>query len=81
MRHAWPFAVRRRPISSTALLGVTCAAASIVAVVSPLGRHWTVFAVSSALLVVSGGLFMRRWARRGVFRELQAHQLVRREET
>ena len=63
------------------LLGVTCAAASIVAVVSPLGRHWTVFAVSSALLVVSGGLFMRRWARRGVFRELQAHQLVRREET
>ena len=58
-------------------LGVTFAAASIVAVVSPLGRHWTVFAASSALLVVSGGLFMRRWAQRGVFRELQAPRLVR----
>jgi solute:Na+ symporter, SSS family len=56
------------------VLGVAFAAASILAVVSPLGRHWVVFGGSMALLVASGGLFIRRWARRGVFRELRAHQ-------
>jgi solute:Na+ symporter, SSS family len=64
------------------LLGVTFAAASIVAVVSPLGRHWEVFGASVALLVATGGLFIGRWTRRGVFRELQAHHdVLVREET
>jgi hypothetical protein len=54
------------------VLGVACAAASILVVVSLIGRHWLVFGASIALLVASGGLFIRRWARRGVFRELRA---------
>jgi hypothetical protein len=60
---------------------VAFAAASIVAVVSALGRQWPVFGGSSILLAVSGGLFMRRWAQRGVFRELQVKPLLQREET
>jgi Na+/proline symporter len=63
------------------VLGVAFAAASIVAVVSALGRQWPVFGGSSILLAVSGGLFMRRWAQRGVFRELQVKPLLQREET
>jgi hypothetical protein len=54
------------------LLGVACCAASILAVISPLGRHWTVFAVALVAALLSGGLFMARWARRGVFRALSA---------
>jgi solute:Na+ symporter, SSS family len=53
------------------VLGVLFAGTSILAVVSPLGRHWVVFSASIVLLVASGGLFIRRWARRGVFRELR----------
>jgi Na+/proline symporter len=63
------------------ILGVMFAAASIVCVISALGREWPVFAASSIVLVVSGGLFMRRWARRGVFRELQLKPVPQREET
>jgi Na+/proline symporter len=64
------------------VLGVAFAGASIVAVVSPLGRHWVVFGASLALLAASGGLFIRRWAQRGVFRELRAHHgALAREET
>lgn len=50
------------------ILGVVFCTASILIVISALGRHWTIF--SGALLagILSGGLFMMRWARRGVFR-------------
>jgi solute:Na+ symporter, SSS family len=63
------------------VLGVAFAAASIIVVVSSIGRQWTLFAVSGVVLIVGGGLFMRRWAQRGVFRELQAQPVFRREET
>jgi hypothetical protein len=63
------------------VLGVAFAAASIIVVVSSIGRQWTLFAISGVLLIVSGGLFMRRWSQRGVFRELQAQPVLRREET
>jgi SSS family transporter len=53
-------------------LGILFATASIVAVVAPLGRHWTILAVSLAILAASGGLFISRWSRRGVFRGLGA---------
>ena len=55
-------------------LGVVFATSSIVAVISPLGRHWTVCAGSLIVLVVSGGLFISRWVRRGVFRGLSTVQ-------
>jgi SSS family solute:Na+ symporter len=51
-------------------LGVIFATASILAVISLLGRHWTVAVVSLVLLAASGTVFIRRWARRGVFRAL-----------
>jgi Na+/proline symporter len=51
-------------------LGVVFAASCIIAVVAPLGRHWWVFLVSTALAGASGGLFITRWARRGVFSAL-----------
>lgn len=55
-------------------LGIVFATASIVAVISPLGRQWAVFAGSMVVLVASGGLFIRRWSRRGVFRGLSTNQ-------
>jgi Na+/proline symporter len=55
-------------------LGVIFATACIVAVVAPLGRHWTILGSSLAILLASGGLFIRRWARRGVFSGLAAAQ-------
>ena len=53
-------------------LGVVFCTAAILAVISPLGRHWGVFAATLAVCVISGGLFIGRWARRGVFRSLGA---------
>lgn len=56
-------------------LGVLFCTAAIVAVISPLGRHWGVFAGALALCLISGGLFIGRWSRRGVFQALSArHQ-------
>lgn len=52
------------------VLGVVFCAAAIEAVISLLGRHWGIFAASIAFAVVSGGLFIARWSRRGVFRGL-----------
>jgi SSS family transporter len=51
-------------------LGVVFCTAAILAVISPLGRHWTTFLIALVVLVLSGGLFIRRWASRGVFRGL-----------
>ena len=60
------------------LLGVAFCTASILAVISPLGRHWLIFAVSLLTGLLSGGLFMARWWRRGVFRSLTAEAEVKR---
>ena len=51
-------------------LGITFATAAILAVISPLGRQWTAFAVALVLGVLSGGWFLRRWSRRGMFRSM-----------
>jgi hypothetical protein len=51
-------------------LGVVFCTASILALISPLGRHWITFAGALLVGALSGGLFIARWARRGVFRSL-----------
>lgn len=48
-------------------LGVVFAAASILTVLAAIGRHYAVLGLAVVLLVVSGGLFIRRWMRRGIF--------------
>ena len=55
-------------------LGVAFCTAAIEAVISPLGRHWSVFVASLAIGLISGSLFIVRWARRGVFRGLSADE-------
>lgn len=60
------------------LLGVVFCTASILAVISPLGRHWAIFAGALLTVLLSGGLFMARWRRRGVFRSLTAAAEVKR---
>lgn len=54
------------------VLGIVFCTAAIIAVISPLGRHWTVFTVALVIGITSCGLFITRWARRGVFRSLGA---------
>jgi SSS family solute:Na+ symporter len=54
------------------VLGVVFCTAAILAVISPLGRHWIIFAAAMAVGVLSGGLFIIRWSRRGVFRSLSS---------
>lgn len=49
------------------LLGVVFCAALILAVISPLGRHWMIFAAALLIALLSGGLFVARWRRRGIF--------------
>lgn len=51
-------------------LGVLFCTAAIEAVISLLGRHWGILAASIAVAILSGGLFIARWSRRGVFRGL-----------
>jgi solute:Na+ symporter, SSS family len=51
-------------------LGVLFCTAAIEVVISLLGRHWGILVASIAVAIVSGGLFIARWSRRGVFRGL-----------
>ena len=51
-------------------LGVLFCTAAIEVVISLLGRHWIIVLVSIAVAILSGGLFIARWSRRGVFRGL-----------
>lgn len=53
-------------------LGVVFCTSAIVAVISPLGRHWGIFAAALGVCLISGGLFIVRWSRRGVFRSLSS---------
>jgi hypothetical protein len=52
------------------VLGVAFCTAAILAVISPLGRHWYIFGLSLVAMLTSGALFIARWSRRGVFRGL-----------
>jgi len=54
------------------VLGIAFCASSILAVVSPFGGHWFIFAGALAVCFSSGGLFIGRWAKRGVFRSLRS---------
>ncbi|MGE0132843.1 MAG: hypothetical protein AB7U82_32595 [Blastocatellales bacterium] len=64
--------IRRETITDLidCALGIAFATSAILAVISPLGKHWLIFAVALAACAVSGGWFIARWARRGVFRSL-----------
>src|SRR5687768_465266 len=52
------------------VLGIAFCAGAILAVISPFGGHWGVLTVSLLIVITCGGLFMWRWAKRGVFRSL-----------
>lgn len=53
------------------VLGIAFCGGAIITVISPFGGHWTVFAVSVLIVISCGGLFIWRWAKRGVFRSLR----------
>ncbi|HAF12754.1 MAG TPA: hypothetical protein DCK99_03445, partial [Blastocatellia bacterium] len=53
-------------------LGVVFCTAAILAVISPLGRHWYIFGLALVAVLTSGALFIARWSRRGVFRGLSS---------
>ena len=53
-------------------LGIAFCSSAILAVISPFGKHWFVFLFAVLVCAASGGLFIGRWARRGVFRSLGA---------
>jgi UPF0716 family protein affecting phage T7 exclusion len=69
-RHA--IAAETRRDLADCVLGIAFAASVIVSVISPMGRHWTVFAGALLIALASGGAFITRWSRRGVFRALDA---------
>jgi len=54
------------------VLGIAFCSAAILAVISPFGAHWTILGISLLVGAFSGGLFIFRWAKRGVFRSLGA---------
>ena len=51
-------------------LGIAFCGSAILAVISPFGKHWIVFTAAVLVCFLSGGLFIGRWAKRGVFRSL-----------
>jgi hypothetical protein len=55
-------------------LGIGFCGSAILAVISPFGGHWVVFAGAILVCLLSGGLFIGRWAKRGVFRSLGAKE-------
>ena len=54
------------------VLGIVFCASAILAVISPFGGPWSVFITALLVSLLSGGLFIARWSRRGVFRSLGA---------
>ena len=56
------------------VLGVVFCTAAIEAIISLLGRHWGIFVASMLVSILSGGLFIGRWAHRGVFRGLSGSE-------
>ncbi len=51
-------------------LGIVFATSAIMSVIAAIGRHWGVLGIIFIVLALSGGLFIGRWARRGMFRSL-----------
>ncbi len=51
-------------------LGIGFCTAAILAIISPLGRHWLTAIGASIFALICGALFIKRWASRGVFRAL-----------
>jgi SSS family solute:Na+ symporter len=68
--------IRRETLTDVidCVLGVVFCTAAIEAIISLLGRHWVIFAASMLVSILSGGLFIGRWARRGVFRALSGNE-------
>lgn len=56
-------------------LGIIFCTAAIAAVISALGRHWGMFVASLVVSILSGVLFIARWANRGVFRGLSESKI------
>lgn len=56
-------------------LGIIFCTAAILAVISPLGKHWSLFIIALLVGITSGGLFIVRWSKRGVFRSLKSKQI------
>jgi solute:Na+ symporter, SSS family len=73
MSNAERDAIRKETLTDLGdcVLGIAFAAGAILAVISPLGRHWGIFMASAAFSLATGGWFMLRWARRGVFRAMK----------
>lgn len=69
--------IRRETITDVidCVLGIIFCTAAIEAVISALGRHWGIFAVSLVVSTLSGGLFIARWTSRGVFRNLSESKI------
>jgi hypothetical protein len=57
-------------------LGVVFAAAAILSVISLLGGHLIIFAAAALAGVISGTLFVRRWMRKGTFRDLGGNEVA-----
>jgi len=74
-------ATRRETVTDVldCVLGVIFCTAAILAVISPLGKHWMIFGAALLAGLLAGGLFIARWARRGVFRSLSAEKLEAKE--
>jgi hypothetical protein len=51
-------------------LGIVFAAAAILFVISLLGGHFLILGATALCGLISGTLFVRRWTRKGAFREL-----------
>ena len=56
------------------VLGIVFCTAAIEVVISMLGRHWLLMFVFLVAALLGGGLFITRWARRGVFRALSTEE-------
>ena len=52
------------------LLGIFFCASSIGGLTTLFSRQWTLFLVTTGLSLVSGGVFLSRWRKRGVFKSL-----------
>jgi len=57
-------------------LGIAFATSAILSVVSAMGRQWGLLGMVCIVLCVSGGLFIGRWARRGVFRSMRSGSMI-----
>lgn len=51
-------------------LGVCFATTAILAVISPMGQHGFIFGAAFIAALISGGFFIRRWMKRGIFHGL-----------